>query len=84
MFDWATKSDLKDFATKNDLKDVKNELKDVEDRLEGKIEKLKDKADENSVAIKELHWRLTSIERVQYAVLIAILVGLAKMFFLGN
>lgn len=81
LFDWVTKSELKDelqnFATKDDLKEV-------EIKLENKLEKLKDKVDDNTSGIKELGWRISSLERVQYAVLVAILAGLAKMFFFPN
>lgn len=86
LFDWATKDDLRDFAKKDDLQKfaTKSELKEVEIKLETKLDKLKDKVDDNTLGIKELGWRLGSIERLLYAVLVAILAGLAKMFFFSN
>lgn len=77
LFDWVTKDDLRDFATKNDLSKVEVRL----DKVELKLEKLEDKVEENKTVIAEIGWRISSLERVQYAVLVAILAGLAEMFF---
>lgn len=79
LFDWVTKDDLRDFAKKDDLRDFAT--KDDWSKVELKLEKLEDKVDENKSAIAELGWRISSLERVQYAVLVAILAGLAKIFF---
>lgn len=82
MFDWVTKEDLKDFAKKDDLKNFAT--KDDLSKVESKLEKLQDNVQDNKMAIAELGWRISSLERVQYAVLLAILTGLAKMFFFST
>ena len=79
MFDWVTKDDLRDFAKKDDLRNFAT--KDDLSKVESKLEKLQDNVQANKRAIAELGWRISSLERVQYAVLLAILTGLAKMFF---